>query len=245
VATLLLAFAVPFVFFSLSDSKLPLYIMPVIAPLLALACAFEGEEEGWTVLKRAGWELLVLGAIFVLAGPALMKGNGTFGWVLGLGIAFVGLGLWGLRPRGLSGPCWMTALGAGLLLLSLVAHKAAGPGKSVEELVRQAPADAQWISGGNYFQGITFYTGARPVVIAGTGELAFGRNHLPVSEQQKWFPESLDTLQPTAERMRTEDPSHPVWALISKNAWRDLPEEKRQAWVVVDHSPSAWLVHLK
>jgi hypothetical protein len=139
----------------------------------------------------------------------------------------------------------MAALGAVMLLLSLAAHHTAGPGKSVFSLVRQAPENAQWISCGNYFQGISFYTGKRPVVVNGTGELAFGREHLSPADQERWFPERLDAFATAATRLHAEDPSRPVWALVAKNAWKDLPEYQRQIWEVVDHSPSAWLVHLK
>lgn len=244
-SVLILAFAVPFLFFSLSGSKLPPYILPVLAPLLALACAFEREEGAWAALRRSGWELLALGGIFALAGPLLLKGEGQSGWAIAVGLVFLVLGLWTRWPRHLTGPRWMVALGAGLLVLAFAAHKAAGPGKTVLALVRQAPANAQWISCGNYYQGIPFYTGTRTVVVAGTGELAFGRDHLPPQERTRWFQEEVKRFLPVAEQMRREEPSRPVWALVSRNGWTDLPEEQRQAWEVVDRSPSVRLVRLK
>ena len=244
-ATLVLSFAVPLLFFSLSGSKLPPYILPVVVPLLVLACTFEREDEAWTSLKKTGWELLILGAIFTLASPFLLKESGGFGWTLTLGVTFLGLGFWALRPVHLTGPRWMAALGAALLLLSLAAQKVVGSGKEVSHLVGQAPADAQWISCGNYFQGIPFHTGQRVVVVAGTGELAFGRNRLAPAERDRWFQEDARALGPVAERLRAEAPARPVWALVSRNVWKDLSAEQQKAWEVVDRSASAWLVHLK
>ena len=245
IAMLMLAFAVPFLFFSLSGSKLPPYILPVVVPLLALACAFEREDEAWASLRRTGWELVLLGLIFALAGPFLLKESGGLGWSLSLGLTFLGLGGWALRPVGLTGPRWMVALGAGLLVLVLAAQQLAGPGKEVSHLVRQAPAEAQWISCGNYFQGIPFYAKQRVTVIAGTGELAFGRDRLDALERERWFQDDARSLGSAALRLRAESPSRPVWALVAGNAWKELPPEQQQAWEIVDHSPSAWLVRLK
>jgi hypothetical protein len=217
----------------------------VVVPLLALACAFEREEEAWASLRKTGWELLLLGALFTFGAPFLAQESGGLGWALLLGITFLGLGFWALRPRNLTGPRWMAALGASLLLLSYVAQKVAGPGKEVSHLVQQAPAGTQWISCGNYFQGIAFHARQRVTVVGGTGELAFGRDHLFPADQERWLPEAARALNTTAERLRAETPSRPVWALVSPQVWKDLPLEQAQAWEVVDHSSSAWLVHLK
>ena len=245
IATLLLAFAIPFLFFSLSGSKLPPYILPVVAPLLVLACAFEREDEAWGSLKRTGWELLVLGTIITLASPFLQKENSGFGWLLSTGMAFLGLGFWALRPVHLTRARWMAALGVGLLFLSVAAQKVAGPGKDVSHLVGQAPANAQWISCGNYFQGIPFYSQSRVTVVAGAGELAFGRDRLSAAEKDRWFQEDVLALATVAQRLRAEAPLRPVWALVSRSVWKDAPSEQAQIWEVIDRSPSVWLVRLK
>jgi hypothetical protein len=36
-----------------------------------------------------------------------------------------------------------------------------------------------------------------------------------------------------------------VWALVDKNAWRDLPAEQRDAWRLEGRSPSCVLVALR
>jgi len=245
VAVLLLAFAVPFLFFSVSHSKLPPYILPVLVPLSVLACAFERDEEAWTVLRRCGWELLGVGALMVFVAPFLLKDGQSLGWPLALGCAFLMLGCWGLRPKHLTGPRWMLGLGASMLLLTLAAARVAGPGKDVSGLTRQAPANAQWISFGNYFQGIPFHTGQRVVVVAGTGELAYGRDHLDPRERGRWFEDDAAQFNAVALRLSQEAPARPVWALADKNNWKDLPAEQKELWDVVDKTPSAFLVRLK
>lgn len=245
VAASLLAVAVPLAFYSVSGSKLPPYILPVLVPILALACAFERAGEELRALARSGWELLVLGVLFVLVVPFLVKQSAGLGWVLGTGSAFAALGCWALSPRGLTGIRWMAGLGAAMLLVTLAAGAVAGPGKDASALIRKAPANAQWISCGNYFQAIPFVSGQRTVVVAGTGELAYGRDHLGAQERERWFQDDLTAFTPTALRLRAEDPGRPVWALADKHAWRDLPEAQRAAWTVKAVSPSCLLVALQ
>jgi len=244
-AATLLAAAWPFVFYSVSGSKLPPYILPVLVPILALACAFEREGEESRALARSGWELLVLGVLLAVAGPFLLKDGRGLGWVLAAGCGFAGLGLWALRPRGLTGIRWMSALGAVLLLLTLAAGKVAGPGKDASALVRLAPRDAQWISCGNYFQGIPFASGGRVVVVAGAGELSYGRDRLAPGDRERWFQDDARAFTPVALRLRAEAPQRPVWALVDKNAWKDLPAGQQEAWAVQGRSPSCLLVSLR
>ena len=168
------------------------------------------------------------------------------GLLIGLIYALVAVGLWGVVPRGLTGPRWMAALGAALLLLPAAADKAYGYRKDAGALVRQAPADAQWISCGDYFQIIPFRTGRRVVVVAGTGELAYGKDHLPAAERDRWFQEDPAQFLPMALRLRGEDPSRPVYALVDKAwVWKDIPEADRAAFVPVAHSGNSLLVRLR
>lgn len=245
VAASMLAFAVPFLFFTLSGSKLYPYILPAVVPVLTLACAFEREGEAGASLRRTGRELLALGVVFAVAGPFLLKENGGLGWSLALGLVFSGLGFWAMRRGHPDDPGWMAGLGAGLLVLLLAARQVVGPGKEVSHLVRQAPADALWISCGNYFQGIAFHSKGRVTVVGGSGELTFGRDRLPPGEKDRWFSDDTQALDAVALRLRTEAPARPVWALVAGHAWKRLPPGRQQAWEVVDHTRSAWLVRLK
>ncbi len=232
-----LAFLWPLVFFSLSGSKLPPYILPAIVPLAALACTFEREGEEVRALRRMGRELLVLGGIFLLAAVLFRKELVGFAWLLALGSCYIGLGLWAYRPRGLSGPRLMAAFGAALWLLVFAGQAAAGPGKSVVELVRRAPQNAQWISCGDYFQGLPFYARTRVVVVAGTGELAFGRDRL--QDADRWFNEDPASLGAVADRMKAEDPARPVLVMIKAIEWKRLGAEERARWEEVARTPAA------
>jgi len=245
VAFTLLAFVVPFLFFSASGSKLTQYILPVFVPLMALACAMEREGEENVALRRHGWELLVLGVIFTFVAPFLLKSTAGLSWVLLLGMACLLLGLWALRPKGLTADRWMVGLGVVLLLISLSAKKTVERDRSSVGLIAKAPADAQWISAGYYFQNIPFQTGHRVIVIAGAGELAFGRDSLPLRERNHWFPEDLQALNPVAEQLRATDPSRPVWVLVDSDAWPRLSPEQRGAWEVIDRTQAAYLARFR
>jgi 4-amino-4-deoxy-L-arabinose transferase-like glycosyltransferase len=236
VGTALLAFLWPLVFFSLSGSKLPPYILPALVPLAALACTFEREGEERLALRRVGKELIVLGGIFLLVPVFFRQELGGLGWMLALGAGLAGLGLWAHRPQGLTVSRLKAAYGTGLWLLILAAQAAAGPGKSVQDPVRNSPVNAQWISYGNYFQGLTFYARSRAVVVAGTGELDYGRQRLP--NAARWFNEDPTSLGALADRMKSEDPSRPVLVLAKISTWNRLSPEERAHWEEVARSPA-------
>lgn len=234
-AMLVAAFAWPLLFFSVSGSKLPPYILPAIVPLMALAVAFERDGEELKAFKRIGLELMALGVLLGAAGILSQKqlGEGSQ-WALLPGPALFLLGLWCLRPRGLSAGAWMAALGTALWILAFSVHRTAGPDKDIGPLVRRAPADARWISFGVYYQALPFHTRERCVVVAGTGELAFGRGKLSPEDRQRWLPDEREALLPTARRMRDEAPARPVRILMKDRDWRELDAEARQALVQVD-----------
>ncbi|MBI1752025.1 MAG: glycosyltransferase family 39 protein [Acidobacteria bacterium] len=232
-----LAFLWPLAFFSLSGSKLAPYILPVLVPLAALACTFEREGEERAALRRMGRELLVLGGIFLLAAFLFRKDLDGLGWVLALGAGVAGLGLWAQRPSGLSASRLQVALGGTLWLLVWAAQSAAGPGKSVADLVHKAPKDAQWISYGNYFQGLPFYARSRVVVVAGSGELAFGRDRLP--DASRWFQEDPAALGPTADRLKAEHPGQPVLVMAKASNWRRMDAAEKAQWVELARNPAA------
>lgn len=245
VAALVTGILVPFAFFSLSGSKLPTYILPVLVPMLALACALEREGEENRAFFRMGVELALLGGALLLAAPSQLKEPGGLPWVLALGLSFLLLGAWATRPKGLTGDRWMALHMAVLMLLSFAAQGAAGRGKSVIHLVRRAPVEAQWMSIGYYFQGIAFATGQRVTVVLGTGELEYGRDQLPETERNRWFVEDLVRAEETALRLRAEHPERPVWALIDTDAWPHMSPEARGQWAIEDRTHAALLARLR
>jgi 4-amino-4-deoxy-L-arabinose transferase-like glycosyltransferase len=237
VGVALLGVCWPFLFFTFSGSKLPPYILPVLVPLMALACTFEREGEAFQALHRMGKELLVLGAILMVGGFFHRSDFVRLGWLLATGAGFFGLGLWVHRPKGISGPGLMSALGVALWLVVWAAQATAGPGKSVIDLVRRSPADACWISYGNYFQGIPFYAQTRVVVVAGTGELAYGRKRL--ADAERWFDENPQSLGAVAARLAAENPTRPVLVMAKAAAWDQLDGAEKARWVELHRTPAA------
>lgn len=246
VGTLLLAFLWPLFFFSVSGSKLPPYILPVIVPLMALACAFEREGEELAALGRMGKELLVLAVVFVGAGLGFAKDlAGGITWVIALGLALGLFGAWCLRPKGLTTHRMMALHALAMLLLTYAAHGAATPGKDVAPLVRLAPREARWISHGVYFQGLPLAARQRVVVVAGTGELAFGKGRLSEADQAKWFPEDPRALAATARALAAEVPGREVWCLSKDRAWKALPPQDQAAFQVMGQLPGVVALRFK
>jgi 4-amino-4-deoxy-L-arabinose transferase-like glycosyltransferase len=238
-----MAFIWPLVFFSLSGSKLPPYILPVIVPLVALACAFERAGEEPAALRRMGMELLLLGGIFLLAAVLYRNELAGIAWIVALGAAFVSMGLWAHRPKGLTSSRLMVGIASCLWLLVIAAEAAAGPGKSVARMARLAPANAQWICFGNYHQGLPFYARTRTVVIAGTGELAYGRDHL--AEASRWFNEDPASLGAMASRMVAEHPDLPVYVMAKPSDWKQVAADEKAHWEEIAISPAAVVARRK
>lgn len=244
VALCLLAAAWPFVFFTLSGSKLPPYILPAIVPLAALATTFEREGESPQALRRIGWELLGLGLLFFLGG-FFVKDLDPGPWFLALALGFGLFGAWCLRPRGLDGGRFMIALAGVMLLLAVASQQVAGPSKAMDPFILRAPKEAQWISFGQYFQAIPWRTGERCVVVGGTGELAYGRSHLSAADQARWMPEPIVELLPTARAMAAARPERPVWVLADRETFEALPEAMREAFEVRASQRKQLLLTLK
>ncbi|HET8901364.1 MAG TPA: glycosyltransferase family 39 protein [Holophagaceae bacterium] len=228
-----LFFAWPLVFFSLSGSKLPPYILPVVVPLMALACAFERSGEEPATLRRAGIELALLGLAFLgygLIAKRLPAGAGL--WIILMGAAWIAFGAWCMKPLRMTVTMLLGGLAACLLLLTLTAERTAGPVKEMAPIVKAAPADAEWISYGVYRQGVAWYTGRRSVVLDGTGELAYGREHLDAADQERWLPEDRDGLLALASRLKAET-GRPVVVVASPRDWEGVPAATRAAFTVI------------
>ena len=238
IAIVALSFLWPLVFFSASGSKLAPYILPAIVPLAVLVCLFERQGEEAKAQRRMGWELIVLGALFLLAATLFRKDLGGLAWIYALGAAFAGLGIWAQVGKSLTAPRLRAALPAALWLLVLVAQFSAGPGKTVTDLVRQAPPEVRWISYGTYFQGLPFYARTRVVVVEGTGELAFGRERLGREEHQ-WFQDGPTALGDAAQRLQAENPGRPVLVLAKASDWRRLDIDEQGRWEILGRNPMA------
>ena len=204
-AVVLAGAAWPFLFFTFSGSKLPPYVLPCVVPIAALASAFGTDLEAMDSRRWRGLELLALGLVFLTATVAFRKDVASVGWIVATGLAFGFLGVWTLKAKGLPFTRWVAALAGCFLLLTYAAHRSLSKSKDVAPLVALAPSNAQWISYGVYFQGLPFHAQQRVAVVAGTGELAYGRDHLPEEIRNRWFQEDGTTLLSLAIRLRTDD----------------------------------------
>ncbi len=104
---------VPFVFFSVSRSKLPGYILPMFPPLAfliaqPLADALDSPGRGRGLMASVGATLLAVGGALALAAPALVpaafvpavQALGLATWGIAIAAAGLGIALLGLRRRG-------------------------------------------------------------------------------------------------------------------------------------------------
>ena len=77
----------------------------------------------------------------------------------------------------------------------------------------------------------------RAVVVAGTGELAYGRDRLP--DAARWFQEDPAALGAMADRLKAEDPSRPVLLLAKTANWKQLSASERSRWEEVTRNSAA------
>jgi hypothetical protein len=75
------------------------------------------------------------------------------------------------------------------------------------------------------------------VVVAGTGELAYGRDHL--ADARRWFNEDPEALGVTADRLKLQDPSRPVFVMAKASNWKQLGPEEKARWEELAQSPAA------
>jgi 4-amino-4-deoxy-L-arabinose transferase len=124
---LLLWFAIPFLFFSISQSKRPQYIVPLMVPL-ALLVAYEWSSERWGRGARvAAGVMIVLGAILLLGPelpvwqkmkPDLAPAARSTAFLLGGSLAVAGVVAWFARNR----IARLAALALPIALIPLTSH---------------------------------------------------------------------------------------------------------------------------
>lgn len=245
VAAVLFGAAWPFLFFTFSGSKLPPYVLPSVAPIMALACAFEMEFEATDSRRGRAWELIILGLVFLIASLVFRRDMEAIGWVIVTGLAFSLFGIWTLRNKIPSTDRWMAALMGCFLLLTYAGHRGLSKSKDVRPLVGLAPVDAQWISYGVYFQGLPFHARQQVTLVGEIGELAFGRDHLTQELRDRWFQEKGTDILPLALRLRAETPSRPVMVLAKRKTWLKVDDATRGAFSVVGDSGGMTLLQLK
>jgi len=195
-----------FVFFSLSGSKLPGYILPLF-PALAILAGAALARTGDQPWRRQLCAMLAVGAIGLLASPvvATLDSNNTpnalyrayAAWValaFALVIISAAIGLWLLRRHGRLAS--ITAYAFGMLLAfstALLGHEAIGRSASGIDMV--APIERVLRPGmplygvGMLDHTLPFYLRHPLTMVAQADELAFGAGQEP----QKWLP-TLDAF---------------------------------------------------
>ena len=196
---LILWFAVPLVFFSLSGSKLVPYVLPCLPPLAVLiGAAVEGILRGGAPAMRAGRRFACLNVLvllpIVLAGavyPALRPedaylraATNPFCFVL-TAFCLASFVLLRARTRGFLLLCLLalTALFVAASGFDLMAARDSR--RPIAAMLRERlRADDTVVAYGDLMQGLSFYLGRRIAIAGGRGELDFGAAQ---EEEPRWF----------------------------------------------------------
>ena len=214
------------VFFSLSDSKLAPYIVPVLPPLALLASADGAAAR--TDLKLSGWLQVLLGLALAigiplyarrpLAGEAAATFAALRPWLLGIAVALAACGtavlILGRRSFG-AGARALAAGGFGVAL-ALIAGAATAvnarySGKTLLGSAGPLEPGAPVYSVGTFDWTLPFYLQRRVVPVAWRGELEFGLKLQPGG--------GLDTLPEFEARWRDGEQAY---ALIPRRIHDEL-----------------------
>lgn len=231
---MLFAFSIwTLVFFSLSSSKLPPYIYPVLLPLLLIATSMESKNEERKNQKRIGWELILLSVIFSLL-PWLAKTNIELNlyWLYLFVLTLLIVGLIFIFKQSWSKVSPITLLLIPWVSLILVFNASSLASSSVKPLIHSSVPGTQWISAGTYFQGISYYGQTRTIVVQGTGELRYGKERLPEEQQPLWFTENIEELPLIVERIQRETDA-PIRMIAKKKVWEKASVNLRSQWIIL------------
>lgn len=249
-----------FLFFSLSQSKLPPYVLPIFPALALLAAAvFEKTIPAERTPRWMEGGLMALGLLWV-ASLVLMKWphllpalhrppaswaiaqSGWVGLLLALGV-FVLAGAWSLRNSGL---CFGGILLAQALLWPNVGSLASAlnPYYSTQSLGEFLRGHAQpqdriigyRVSYENRLQTLAFYARRRIAVFGDPGELSLGMAHDP--EAAQWFVPEDQADQ--AIRLVPRG----TWVVTNEEHWNRLKSLGLQAaFETVQRQGRLWLLH--
>lgn len=252
----LLWFALPFLFFSVSHSKLIPYALPFFAPLAlllgawldrALASANRGLRGGFLALSlvlvglalavdqlHADPQRFIPERYLAAAAPALFQLMPlAYGFVLGA-IAIA----WMARRGGLQLALAVTAAGTvalGIVVDAMVGEAQPGSTKPLAAIIDQRvrPGD-EVASLFAYYQDLPFYTDRR-VTVAATGgdELDFGRS---VEDTSAWMIGEGEFWR------RWNEPGHTMYAVIPLARYAELSPDRRQSMIELGRTTSDVLV---
>lgn len=215
-----------FVFFSVSNSKLPPYLLPILPPLMLLLAA--GVQDDERASRRAATIQLLLVAVFAIGLIVFDKHRDDAShlpvwWTCGAALVFAVIG-WvaSRRPAAaaLAGPWLPVALSALLAWQSLLlAYAVLPPERSARTMVRELGAEirpgTRLYSVGQYRHSASFYLGREFVLVAFKGELEEGLRREGYERSGRYIAD----LKTFVEAWRKEDDAV---ALINKGLWDEL-----------------------
>lgn len=245
VAALLVIWSVlVFIFFSLSQSKLFAYVLPIY-PAAALLIAFEFDQAcaqepmpDWLGKGVACLIVLFIVLLALLKWPRELSflsdpmihivwaQSGTFALVLGFGV-FILVGVWGMRQ---TLACFGGIVVVQVLLLAALSSLSTQldpflSSRTLAEIVRQRSRPDErvavyGVSYENHLQTLPFYAKRRVAVYGDPGELELGRDH--AADAPAWFaPEGVAALDALFRE--------PAGTWVLSDA---------EHWVAVEQSPS-------
>lgn len=190
-AVFLLAWlAIPLVFFSLSQSKRPQYVLPLV-PAVALLAAHRWKDDAtrigarWAAGALAGAGALLLAApslvpeLLVLS-PAIAREVRTVGYGLGTVALIAAAGAWRLADRREAVLCLLALPVAAIAPLGMGLMRQIGRERSSAELARaiaDAAPQAQVVAVGTFPLSLPFYL-RRPVLLASATGRELTSNYL-------------------------------------------------------------------
>ncbi len=196
---LILWFAVPLIFFSLSGSKLIPYILPCLPPLAVLIGAVvEGMLRGGAPAMRAGRRFACLNALILLpvivAGvvypafrpeDAYLRATTTPFCLVLTAFCLASFTLLRARTRGFLMLCLLALAALFVAGSSFDLMAARDSRRPIAAMVRERlRADDVVVAYGDLMQGLSFYLGRRIAIAGGRGELEFGAAQ---EEDPSWF----------------------------------------------------------
>ncbi|MCL2760792.1 MAG: glycosyltransferase family 39 protein [Desulfuromonadales bacterium] len=238
-----------FLFFSMSDSKLVPYIMPVFPPLaVMIGYTFSiAIDKGASTVKWYAVPLLIIITLIGIGLPIQQyltkKAAFTLTESIVLGAVFLIQGVLGLVVLHRKeveklvlvlsiGAIVYTSIGVNFIYAGLAESKTAKPmGLKVKEL---AGPDAIIASFG-YDQTLPFYSGRRIVVIGDKNELEFGSEQ---GNHSGWF---ID--EPTFLQIWNSDKR--VFAVLSKDKFKSLAKvSQRPVWPIVENNKKVLVTNM-
>ena len=194
-----------FVFFSVSSSKLPSYILPMF-PALALLIAERYSQLSARAVAMHTLPYVAVGIAMLLAAPQVVRlassevpvalYQGYVPWLLVAGATLTAAALlasfMALRERTLAAGLWLAAGGLIAAQLILTGHNSLSPASSAYHLVQQirqhVRPDIAFYSLGIYEQTLPFYIKRTVTLVEARDELAFGIRQEP----HKFVPDFIE-----------------------------------------------------